>query len=164
VRPITRRRGRFHITDPKYASHPVLMVSGNGAEAFARRQGLRLPRRAELLRAGWGRRPPGAAAPSAESAHPGMGAMHSQMAEDPASGAEPGYWPVTHWPPNALGIRGLAAGLGEWVSLAEGGLAVAAGAPASGEPQTKPRPAWETFAWVGFRTAADLPAGQKAEP
>ena len=47
--PILYRNGRFHISDPAYASNPVLRATGYGASAFAQYFGRRLPTAAEML-------------------------------------------------------------------------------------------------------------------
>lgn len=47
--PIVYRNGEFHITDPSYASSPVLRVTGYGAAAFADYFGRRLPTGMEML-------------------------------------------------------------------------------------------------------------------
>jgi serine/threonine-protein kinase len=47
--PLIYRRGKFHITDPTFASSPVLRVTGYGALAFSKFFGRRLPTEPEML-------------------------------------------------------------------------------------------------------------------
>lgn len=47
--PIVYRNNEFHISDPAYASSPVLRVTGYGASAFAQFFGRRLPTPVEML-------------------------------------------------------------------------------------------------------------------
>ncbi|MCB2185102.1 MAG: protein kinase [Deltaproteobacteria bacterium] len=162
--PLAYAGGRFRFTDPQYASHPVLMVSGYGALAFAGRYGLRLPTAAELLRAGW-ESPPAEAPRSGPTRDPmaeGMNAMHGQApappsATPPQAVEEADYRSVAHWPPNALGIQGLATGLGEWVagSPGQGGLAVLGRTTPEAVTLVHQHQGWELFSWVGFRCARD---------
>jgi len=161
IAPIAYRKGRFRITDPKYASHPVLLVSGHGALAFASHYGLRLPTVSELLRSGWGRKQEPSEKPGqGEGGEQGMAAMHGQMTSAPPqpSATEDGYWPVTHWPANSVGIRGMEAVLGEWVTAADGkpDLLVLFEISREAEPFLAKRPPWESFGWVGFRCARNL--------
>ena len=161
IAPIAFRKGRFRITDPKYASHPVLMVSGHGALAFASHYGLRLPTVSELLRSGWGRKQePEEKASQGEGVDQGMAAMHGQMssAPSPSSIIEGGYWPVTHWPSNSLGIRGLATDLGEWATTTgvRPELVVLGELTRGFEASLTKQQPWELFTWVGFRCARNL--------
>ncbi len=47
--PIVYRKNEFHVSDPAYASNPVLRVTGYGASAFANYFGRRLPTEMEML-------------------------------------------------------------------------------------------------------------------
>lgn len=47
--PIVYRNNEFHISDPAYASSPVLRITGYGASAFAQFFGRRLPTPVEML-------------------------------------------------------------------------------------------------------------------
>lgn len=160
ITPIAYSKGRFRITDPKYASHPVLLVSGHGAMAFASHYGLRLPTVWELLRAGWRRKQEPLEKPGqGEGGDQSMAAMHGQMTRAQlAASRKDDYWSVTHWPVNPLGIRGMEAALGEWVTAAgeKPDLLVLFEISSETEPFLAKRPSWETFGWVGFRCARDL--------
>lgn len=57
--PIVYRNKEFHVTDPSYASKPVLRITGFGASAFARYFDRRLPTDIEILYAALKREEPG---------------------------------------------------------------------------------------------------------
>ncbi|MCB2190658.1 MAG: protein kinase [Deltaproteobacteria bacterium] len=154
LEPLDYRGGRFRIKDPALAAHPVVKVTAYGAAAYAAHFGRRLPSPAELNLAA-------ASSPAASSAHGSavpltgdaqMESMHAAMQSQTKDAApatkEPAYFPVTHYPPNKLGIRGLNSPMGSWARAADNGFVVV---EKSGE--AKAREAWQGLDWVGFRTA-----------
>ncbi len=156
VEPIVYAGGRFRIKDSTLAAHPVLKVTAYGAAAYAAYQGRRLPTPAELARAGAGTgrelAPPASTAAAADP----MASMHAAMDKAPSpyapAGEEPAYLPVTQYPSNRLGIRGLDSHLGTWARNPGGDFLVV-----EGNGRARSRPAWQGLDWVGFRTARDLP-------
>ncbi|MFH2126601.1 MAG: SUMF1/EgtB/PvdO family nonheme iron enzyme, partial [Pseudomonadota bacterium] len=157
LEPIEFKNGRFRIKNPVLAAHPVVKVTAYGAAAYAAYFGRRLPTPEELNLASAS---PVDAAPShaASTAPAGgdqMASMHTTMQSEsktatPAS-PEAEYFPVTHYPPNKLGIRGLNSPMGSWARAAGGGLVVV---EKGGKVQA--REAWQGLDWVGFRTALSL--------
>lgn len=154
IEPIVYVEGRFRIKDPSLAAHPVVKVTAYGAAAYAATQGRRLPTAAELSLA--------AASPAGGQTSPAplpggdqMESMHEGMVGQPtpkeAPEKEPEYFPVTHYPPNELGIRGLNSPMGSWARLGQDRFAVV-----EKGGKTKPREAWQGLDWVGFRTAKSL--------
>jgi hypothetical protein len=85
-------------------------------------------------------------------------AMGSGQAKTPPAAAEPAYLPVTHYPPNALGIRGLNSAMGVWARAGDGRFVVV---ERGGKVQD--REAWQGLDWVGFRTAQSYP-GKSPRP
>lgn len=157
LEPIEYKNGRFRIKNPVLAAHPVLKVTAYGAAAYAAYFGRRLPTPEELNLAAAS---PVDAAPShAESTVPAggdqMATMHSTMQSESKTAApasqEAEYFPVTHYPPNKLGIRGLDRPMGSWARAADGRFLVV---EKGGKAQA--REAWQGLDWVGFRTALNL--------
>ena len=128
LEPIVYDQGRFRIKDPALAAHPVVKVTAFGAAAYAAHYGRRLPTPEELNLAAAS--PVNAAPSHAASTAPAggnqMATMHSTMQSETKTAApvsqEPEYFPVTHYPPNKLGIRGLNGPMGSWARAADGGL------------------------------------------
>ncbi len=154
VEPIVYSGGRFRIKDSTLAAHPVLRVTAYGAAAYAAHHGRRLPTPAELARAAAS--PPRDSLPPAPAVAPDtMASMHAAMEQPPSrsapAGEEPAYLPVTQYPPNRLGIRGLDSHMGTWARTPQGGFVVV-----EGNGRAQARPAWQGLDWVGFRTARDL--------
>jgi serine/threonine protein kinase len=157
--PISFREGRFHIVNAALASYPVVRVTAQGAAAYARYYGRRLPTAAEwLLALEQGKKTPsGPQSPpvpstDGQSMHEKM--MGSGQPSGPPSSSEQ-FFPVTHFAPNAYGIRGLGQNGREWTfnSASQGKkekeyIVMPAGVPRLG---------WEGFADVGFRCALDVP-------
>lgn len=96
--PIEYRSGRFHIKASAHAACPVLRVTGFGAAAYADFYGKRLPTDVEWLYALETGKP---------SSAEGRAALESRKNLPIPS-------PVMLYKPNALGIRGLDANIGEW--------------------------------------------------
>ncbi len=157
--PIVFREGKFHINGPMHSSCAVLRVTAYGAAAFARFYGRRLPTATEWLYA--------IRRGSAPSADP-EGAEGRETARL-TPGKKP--LPVMLLKPNALGIRGLNSGMGEW------GLRIATGSGSPRKPRLEyvvlgtfgqgpgtpprtpalvPRQPWEAFEEVGFRTVIGM--------
>ncbi len=109
--PIIFRNNEFHISDPAYASSPVLRVTGYGASAFAKYFGRRLPTQVEILFA----MIEGAANLSGEdrnSASP----ERNPSAKDSAEPKGPEFMlSAASFSPNLFGIKGLNHDIGEWV-------------------------------------------------
>jgi len=134
--PIVYRDNEFHISDPAYASSPVLRVTGYGASAFAQYFGRRLPTQVEMLFAmieGTDSSKVNAD-PSKDVSVPSMGDWQNEMENWPGEdrnsaspernpGAKDGAEPMgsdfllsaTSFSPNLLGIKGLNHDIGEWV-------------------------------------------------
>ncbi len=134
--PIVYRNEKFRISDPVYASRPVLRITGYGALAFATFFGRRLPTEVELFYAmvkGRGNSQLETGESFDRSAEMGM-MEHSNKKMDhrptgektsPApfrdgnASDEPNLpilsFPAAAYAPNKLGIRGLKEGIGEWV-------------------------------------------------
>lgn len=157
VEPIGYVKDRFRIKDPSLAAHPVVKVTAYGAAAYAAKQGRRLPTPPEINLAAASP----AAAPSSHASPaplPGgdqMESMHQSMLSQPAQKEakqkEPDYFPVTHYPPNGLGIRGLNSPMGSWARIGEDRYVVV-----EKDGKAQPREAWQGLDWVGFRTAMSL--------
>ncbi|MEW5913534.1 MAG: bifunctional serine/threonine-protein kinase/formylglycine-generating enzyme family protein [Thermodesulfobacteriota bacterium] len=159
--PIAFRQGRFQINAPALAANPVVKVTAHGAAAYAAHFGKRLPSEAEWLRAAQAGAPSPPAPTAGGAASAEMHDMHTQAVSSPAK-EQTGYLPVSHFPPNALGIRGLAANVGEWV-LRRGTAPlqyVIMEPGRTGQP-APPRQPWEALPRVGFRAAQDAPAPAK---
>jgi len=160
LEPIVYDQGRFRIKDPALAAHPVVKVTAFGAAAYAAHYGRRLPTPAELSLAAAGS---AGGAPDHGSSVPVTGdaqmeSMHAGMQGEPQANApsvqgskEPAYYPVTHYPPNKLGIRGLDSPMGSWAREADGRIVVVE----KGD-KVQAREAWQGLDWVGFRTALSL--------
>jgi len=154
LEPIEYKGGRFRIKDPALAAHPVVKVTAYGAAAYAVHYGRRLPTPAELNLAATN---PATGAPATGANVPITGdaqmeSMHESMQSDqatPGQGAkEPAYLPVTHYPPNKLGIRGLNGPMGSWARATDGHFVVM-----EGSGKARALEAWQGLDWVGFRTA-----------
>lgn len=157
IEPIVYVEGRFRIKDPALAAHPVVKVTAYGAAAYAAKQGRRLPTPAELnLAAANPSAAPSSQSPSAPlPAGDQMDSMHQNMTgqqvSNEAAQKEPDYYPVNHYAPNALGIRGLDSPMGSWARIGQDSFVVV---EKGGKAQ--PREAWQGLDWVGFRTAMSL--------
>lgn len=154
--PIVFKDGMFHLTIAHHASCPVLRVTAYGASAYADYYGRRLPTVAEWLRA---------AEPSTAS-----GVAERKL---------PIPSPVMEYKPNAYGIGGLNANIGEWgmwrsmdkengdkKADAQTAFAVLGGIPdpsveKAGLGAPISRFPWEAFQRVGFRCVKD--AGENRE-
>lgn len=154
--PIEFRGGEFHIKAAPHAACPVLRITGYGALAYARYYNERLPTDIEwyyALKTGRAPKESGAAAEESQKKLP-----------IPS--------PVMLYTPNALGIRGLNANIGEWgtvpVEQASGEkaqtntyviLGGALGERLKETPIAAPlsRYPWEAFEKVGFRCVRDAP-------
>lgn len=165
--PIEFKDGEFKVTNAAYTSYPVLRVTAYGAAAYARFYSRRLPTYTEWLYvldndALKNERPiQGSGGFSNES---DIEAMHSKMHGQ--SQAEPRnpeisartLAPVTDFPPDRYGIRGLGRGIKEWVLWVF--------QPASRDntldadyavlPEAVVRQPWEAFEKVGFRCVGDV--------
>lgn len=155
--PIVYRNNEFHISDPAYASSPVLRVTGYGASAFAQYFGRRLPTQVEMLFAMVkGTDSSTVKEPSRDVSVPPMEGMMRMMGDwqnemenwpgetrsnaspEPNPSAKGGAEPMgsdfllsaASFSPNLLGIKGLNHEIGEWV-YAEG-----KGQPSGGESRT----------------------------
>jgi serine/threonine-protein kinase len=145
--PIVYRNNNFHISDPAYASSPVLRVTGYGASAFAQYFGRRLPTQMEILFAMVkgtdsskvnAESPRDVSVPPKEEMMQMMGDWQSELNNSPGedqSSASPEQNPsstgsaepkgsefllsAASFLPNLLGIKGLNHEIGEWV-YAEG--------------------------------------------
>ena len=135
--PIEYRNAEFHISDPAFASIPVLRITGYGASAFAKYYGRRLPTEVELLYA----IVKGGSSPQSNTEKPSNGSSWEQMGKwengmeqwqieakkgDPLprdrngntireSNASRLFLSADFHTPNTLGIRGLNEGIGEWI-------------------------------------------------
>jgi serine/threonine-protein kinase len=135
--PIVYRNEEFHVSNPTYASSPVLRVTGYGASAFAKFFGRRLPTVGELLYAAV------KGTKDSQSRSESISNRSNQMKMDNMMHEMMGDWRKEKWnmdqydraensfvhsvkrtskePPPALfydqnvfGIRGLNQGIGEW--------------------------------------------------
>ena len=141
--PIVYRDNEFHISDPSYASSPVLRVTGYGASAFAQFFGRRLPTQVEMFFAMLKGTDSSKvnANPSRDISAPPMKGMMRMMGdwqsemenwmEEDRSSATPGVNSIAKgkagpmgsdfllsaasFSPNLLGIKGLNHEIGEWV-------------------------------------------------
>jgi serine/threonine-protein kinase len=142
--PIVYRNNQFHISDPAWASSPVLRVTGYGASAYAQYFGRRLPTQVEMLFAmvkGTDNAKENAD-PAADASVPQMEDMMQMMGEwqnemenwpeqergsaspEQKPGARDSVEPMgsdfllsaASFSPNPLGIKGLNHEIGEWVS------------------------------------------------
>ncbi len=184
--PILFKNGKFRLNSPKYAASPVLRVTAYGASAFARFYGRRLPTATEWLYAIQKGSPAPAAGPQTPQEQPksatGMARMMANQADGKAISPSPlakaelpkKNMSVLMLKANALGIRGLNSGLGEWGLRiiregTEGGKErleyVVLGAfdnsprsPVKG-PALVTRHPWEAFEEVGFRTVIGVGSG-----
>ncbi|MBW1962555.1 MAG: protein kinase [Deltaproteobacteria bacterium] len=167
--PIVFRKGKFHVKNSAYASHPVLRVTAYGASAYARYYGRRLPSVAEWLYSateGSGKlknKSENNAMPSDMMEMNNMHEqMHQQMQAAPPKSRPPSRvpLPVVHFEPNVFGIRGLAKNIAEWgiqplemLSDGEAGkweyVVLTLPSPVSRYP-------WEAFEKVGFRCVLSL--------
>ncbi|MFC1836683.1 protein kinase [Thermodesulfobacteriota bacterium] len=129
--PIVYQNGKFLLKDPRYASYPVVQVTGYGASAYANFFGLRLPTEfqwyaAERTYKGSSGKPPRKEAnptqdrTDLEREMAGLvdayGVLDKFETDASFTGPGPSRVPhnVSHFPPNNLGIRGLRANVGEW--------------------------------------------------
>ncbi len=129
--PIVFRNGSFAVKDPRYGSHPVVRVTGYGASEYARFYGDRLPTEFEwYAAASAAKRTPGDHGRKGSESPDRRNDLEREMdglidaygvlnkVEDISSGemSMPSRIPhnVTNYPPNAYGIRGLRANIGEW--------------------------------------------------
>jgi formylglycine-generating enzyme required for sulfatase activity len=152
--PIVFRDGKFDLTLAHHAACPVLRVTAYGASAYARFYGRRLPTVSEWLRA---------MTVGARRQETGQGFFITEKNLPIPS-------PVLEYKPNAYGIRGLNANIGEWGLRApsdpttEGRarieFEILGGMP--GELAEKKeiaapirRHPWEAFERVGFRCVQD---------
>jgi len=176
--PIVFRDGKFHINGPMHSSCAVMRVTAYGASAFARFYGRRLPTATEWLYAikkGSASSPDADARDFETAARPGT---EKDRTGPPEEGGEafqltPGKkpLPVMLLKRNALGIRGLNSGMGEW------GLRIATWGEGEKNPRLEyvvlgtfgqgpgtpprtpalvPRHPWEAFEEVGFRTVIGM--------
>ncbi len=150
--PIVYRENKFHVNLAHHAACPVLRVTANGASAYAAYYGKRLPTVAQWLRA----------VTDEESAQKG-----DQISRFPDKRL-PVPTPVMEYKPNALGIQGLNANIGEWgLALSEDGAATekapvaykilgAVPDEAVAIPPPLTRQPWEASQNVGFRTVEEV--------
>jgi len=96
--PVAYQGAKFHITAAQHAACPVLRVTGYGAAAYAGFYGKRLPTDVEWLYA------LETGKPSSAEGRAALGAQKNLPIPSP----------VMLYKPNALGIRGLDANIGEW--------------------------------------------------
>ncbi len=176
--PIVFRDSKFHINGPMHSSCAVLRVTAYGASAFARFYGRRLPTATEWLYAikkGVASSLDLEATDPPATGKPGTDGDQSGQPEESGEAAQvtPGKkpLPVMLLKPNALGIRGLNSGMGEWglrITTGAGGgkkprleyvvlgsFGQGPGTPA-GTPALVPRHPWEAFEEVGFRTVIGM--------
>jgi len=178
--PIVFRSGRFALTHSGHAACPVLRVTALGAEAYAAGVGKRLPTVAEWYYALVKGKPASSPVGNTGRAQTAgsMEGMHQQMHGGPdvpasSTGREemPSIQkeansvpePVLSFTPNALGIRGLNAEVGEWSQYTgQWGLNapdelgyVMLEATGGKLPRPVVRQPWEADAKVGFRCARD---------
>lgn len=130
--PIVFRDGRFSLKDNSFASYPVVRVTANGAAAYVKFYGCRLPTEREWLQAIMKGRKSSAAVrprsgwptmPSTDLATEMQGWLEGYSTKDQVEG--PGDFsvrssaslvphPVTTFGPDANGIRGLGENVSEW--------------------------------------------------
>jgi serine/threonine-protein kinase len=169
--PIVFKDGEFKVTNAIYTLFPVLRVTAYGAAAYARFYNRRLPTYTEWLyvleqkNSQQEQNADASADFTADVAEENdVPAMHDQMHGPPQTdGAKngksaPGLTPVTSFPPNHYGIRGLGKDIEEW------GLWITQ--PTSREnmvdldyavlPPVIIRQPWEAFEKVGFRCVRDV--------
>lgn len=155
--PVEFIDGRFRIKAPKLAANPVVNVTALGAAAYARYYGRRLPSVDELLLAqtadGPAQRTGLHTAP--QTADTGHGHMASPAPPQPAPQREK-LFPVTHYPQNKYGVRGLSANASEWATLNTGQHVRYFGLHPD-KPPVAHKP-WEASGRIGFRCAKDAPA------
>ena len=165
--PIVFLDGEFKVTNATYASYPVLRVTAYGAAAYARFYSRRLPTYAEwlyVLDSGGSRLD--------EQAHDSGGffnemdldTMHNQMHGQPQT--EPRnpettartLAPVTDYPPDRFGIRGLGRDIQEWVRWLSppDSRDKSIDADYAVLPEAVIRQPWEAFEKVGFRCVSDV--------
>ena len=167
--PIVYRTGKFYISDPAYAANPALRVTGYGATAFAKFEDRRLLTETELLYVMVRGSAPSKTNESLNN--PAKEAKESLLHDRGAtSSVESKTSMVVFSPalftPNVLGIRGLNAGIGEWVlknstypedQTKMNQYAVIGGLegtpPNSSLPESIARFPWEGHEDIGFRTA-----------
>ncbi len=129
--PIVFKDGKFALKNPRYASFPVVRVTGYGASAYARFYGFRLPTELQWYAAASAERgfsknslrknvkssPKDA---DLEREMEGLAEMYGVLdkfeADSPFPASGPSRVPhrVSHFPPNDLGIRGLRSNIAEW--------------------------------------------------
>jgi serine/threonine-protein kinase len=147
--PIVYRNNEFHISDPAWASSPVLRVTGYGASAYAQYFGRRLPTQVEMLFAMVNGEPSpktnadtptNANVPQMDGMMQMMGAWQNEketLPEQERTSASPErntnakdsvepmgsdfLLSAASFSPNLLGIKGLNHEIGEWVSKEEQG-------------------------------------------
>lgn len=165
--PIVFEGGEFHVQYAQHASNPVLRVTGSGALAYVKHYGRRLLTETEWLyvvTTGNGPRQK----PSE------TGTALSGSTPPSSSVSPPGFsipLPVSVYPPNAHGIRGLNGPVGEWglrgsstPSTAQGsnqefvvlGSALNRSEQQGVIPPSLRRHPWEAFDEVGFRCARSV--------
>lgn len=154
--PIVFEEGRFRVKGVYLAACAVLRVTPEGASAYARFYGKRIPTESEwryAVKVGAGRPVEAADVPAAYPPIPS---------------------PVILYPANSIGIRGLNANLGEWGTRWPPGSSskdgdtqpeylVLGGASSGSAPEGTHSPAirrypWEAFAEVSFRCVMDAPS------
>jgi len=165
--PIVFQDSEFKVTNANLTSYPVLRVTPNGAAAYARFYSRRLPTYAEWLYVldSGGRRPDAQNHASGDvSNQMNRDTMHNQMHGQPQPQPHPpetaagALAPVTDYPPDRFGIRGLGRDIQEWVRWIS--------PPASRDksidadyavlPEAVIRQPWEAFEKVGFRCVSDV--------
>jgi serine/threonine-protein kinase len=159
--PIVFRNGEFELTNAAYASLPVLRVTAYGAFAYARYYGRRLPSYAEWIyvqtKDSNNQKNSTASHSAAEGGE--LEAMHGTMHGQKGNGLsfkneiQKELYPVTNFPPNKYGIRGLSEGISEWGhrSLEEDPEYKGIEPEFVVVPSGVIRQPWESFEKVGFR-------------
>jgi serine/threonine-protein kinase len=178
-KPIIFRDGRFRVTNAAYAAYPVLRVTGFGASAYAHFYGRRLPTAVEWIyaakkgRSGRNNPPPTGSGSSSGMQMGWMMENWSQEQKSTAHKSDPrelkalqNLESVLSFPPNAFGIRGMNADIGEWAFLLPGSTSRSESGDAeyvilggietvaekdSPIPSFVIRQPWESFEEVGFR-------------
>ncbi|MEW6141214.1 MAG: bifunctional serine/threonine-protein kinase/formylglycine-generating enzyme family protein [Thermodesulfobacteriota bacterium] len=129
--PIVFRDGRFSVKDPRYDALPVTRVTAQGAQAYARFYGARLPTEIEWYRAALSDKRARSEAPDRAKDIPethseleremiglveAYGVLDKVGADASGYSARPSRIPytVSEFAPNDYGIRGLSANIGEW--------------------------------------------------
>jgi serine/threonine-protein kinase len=165
--PIVFRDGIFKIANANYTSFPVLRVTAYGAAAYARFYSRRLPTYAEwlyVLSSGGLKQDKPIHDSRVFSNELDSDGMHSQMHGQPQTESlgpvipAPALVPVTDFPPDQFGLRGLGGDIQEWVLWFS--------QPASRDnsidadyavlPEAVVRQPWEAFEKVGFRCVRDV--------